>query len=155
MVCRDISLGQLTGYYICLGCPLLLILLSCYPWTFECTPTSAGAEMHICLVECAVRVLGSALDVRPSVALREQHPNHCELNTASTRKNDSECEANAVGCRPHGKEGKRVYTLVLNRGIHYTQRCGVRRSRQLAPTKLRLPRLPIARLHYESTVLYK
>ena len=52
--------------------------------------------------------------------LLEYHPNHHERDATNTRKGDSEFEVNAVGCRLHGKEGKRVYTLPLNPGVHNT-----------------------------------
>ena len=99
VVCWDISPGHLTGYYLCLGRPLLLILLLCYLDNFECTPASAGAERHICLVEGVDRILGSAPDARLPIVLFEHHPNHHECHATSTRKGDGDCEVNVVGCR--------------------------------------------------------
>ena len=98
MVCWDILPGHLTGYYICLGHPLLLILLSCCHWTFECTPALASAKRQTCPFECVVRILGFALGVRLPVArlpvvLLEHHPNHWGCNAACTKKGDSDCEA--------------------------------------------------------------
>ena len=99
--------------------PLLLILLSCYPKTFECMSASANAERQTCLFECAVRTLGSASDVRRPVTLMKHRPKHCKRNTASTRRGDSDCEVNAVGYQRHEVKGQRVSTLPLNLGIYY------------------------------------
>ena len=90
VVCRDILPGLLTGYYICLERPLLLILLSCYLETCEFMLASAGAERQFYLPKCAVCILGSALDVRLPIALREDLPNHHKRDAVNMRKGDSE-----------------------------------------------------------------
>ena len=118
VVCRDILPRLLTGYYICLERPLLMILRSCYLETLECTPTLAGAKKQFYLFECAVRILDSASDVILAIALQEHHPKHCELKATSTRKGDSDCEANVVGYRRHTVKGQQVYMLLVNPGIH-------------------------------------
>ena len=118
VVCWDISPGHLTGYNICLGRPLLLTLLLCYPWTFECTLASAHVERQTCLFECAIHILGSTPNARLPAMLLEHHPNHRERNATSTRKGNSDCKTNAIGCRLNKVKGQRVYMLLLSPGVH-------------------------------------
>ena len=100
------------------GTPIVVdfsFMLSWDFWVHACIGRWWEANLSI---ECAVRVLGFASDVRPPIVLLEYHPNHREHDATNMRKGDSDFEANAVGYWLHSKGGKRVYMLPQYLGIH-------------------------------------
>ena len=76
-VCREISPGHLSDTIYVWDHLLLLIFLLCFilMTVLMFTPALAGAERQVCILECAVHSLDSALDVRHPAKVVGYYPN--------------------------------------------------------------------------------